>query len=448
LPAAKKLEKLSMKVSRIAGWAVAGALALAVATPQAAAKDLDYKKIRDAIPQLGELGDKGAALNRKIHVAMDRITKTDSEEEALKARKELGPLLEDYLTTKVEMVKLTKDLLGLSRSSLNDQEIFDKLGETTLSNIRWDKANFKKAIKDVGRALRIPIRLQYHVVQMNKVEIDFASTKADALLAYLCKGFDLRYVVYDGEIVIYKKITPTEERFLEYRKKHPEVELRYWEQEQASGEYEIKDTTVSEEKIKSAAQRWSVESLDLSLLQESLLKVHIVETASERHNQRRVAQKAFVGVTADFGATGDAEMDARNAAAKKQLDFELNHYLKLELDGSIEMIEILQRVLGKNLISDPATAALKRILRKECPDIDWRNKDVVQALKEFGRSVGVPVQVTGIPKNTTLEIYLTLEGADVGSALSIITTQDAFRFKWKYEDGMFKFEYQDTPSFD
>ena len=73
---------------------------------------------------------------------------------------------------------------------------------------------------------------------------------------------------------------------------------------------------------------------DLGLLQESLLKVHIVETASEVHNQRRIAQKAFEGMTADWEPTGDAGIDRRNEAARKKLDFELRHYLALELDGS------------------------------------------------------------------------------------------------------------------
>ena len=38
-------------------------------------------------------------------------------------------------------------------------------------------------------------------------------------------------VVLDGEVVVYKKLTPTETRFVEYQKKHPNAELRYWERE-------------------------------------------------------------------------------------------------------------------------------------------------------------------------------------------------------------------------
>ena len=43
--------------------------------------------------------------------------------------------------------------------------------------------------------------------------------------------------VQDGEVVVFKKLTPNESRFLEYQAKHPEVKLKYWEREDASGEY-------------------------------------------------------------------------------------------------------------------------------------------------------------------------------------------------------------------
>ena len=47
-------------------------------------------------------------------------------------------------------------------------------------------------------------------------------------------------MIHGGEVVIYKKITPTEERFLGYQKRHPEVKLKYWEKEDASGVVDTK----------------------------------------------------------------------------------------------------------------------------------------------------------------------------------------------------------------
>ena len=61
--------------------------------------------------------------------------------------------------------------------------------------------------------------------------------QASTILGSLCNYFELRYVIQDGEVVVFKKLTPNEYRFLEYQEKHPDVKLKYWEREDASGEY-------------------------------------------------------------------------------------------------------------------------------------------------------------------------------------------------------------------
>lgn len=418
-------------------------LSAAASAAHAADKQLDYKKVRDALPIMRDISDRGTEANLAVQQKMDRLLKTDSEEEALAVRKELAVVLEQMLDNKREMVKVTKDLLELPRSPLSDQQIYDRLAETTFQDVHWADANFDKCMRDISREVGVPIRLHYRVVQKNKITFDFQRTRAEAVLSYLCTGFDLRYVVYDGEIIVYKKITPTEERFIEYQKRHPDVELRYWDREKASGEYDVKKKTVSDEEEAKNAQRWSLESLDLGLLRENLLKIHIVEASSERHNQRLIAKTSFEAMTADTESTGDAEMDARNAEARRKMDFQLRTFILLELDGSIETIDTLQRVLGKNLVSDPSMAETKQFLERDAPAISWRNKELVSALKEFGAQLGVGTEVTGIPKNTELFIDLFVEGATVEQAIGFIVSHH--EMKWKYEKGTLKFEYLDMP---
>jgi hypothetical protein len=289
----------------------------------------------------------------------------------------------------------------------------------------------------------VPIRLHYRVVQKNKVTFDFQRTRAEAALAFLCNGFDLRYLVYDGEIIVYKKITPTEERFLEYQKKHPDVELRYWDREKADGDYDVKKKQITDAEAEKNAQRWSLDTLDLGLLHENLLKIHIVEASSERHNQRLIAKTSFEAMTADSESTGDAEVDAANAAARRKMDFQLRTYLLLELDGAIETIDTLQRVLGKNLVTDPTKAETRKFLQRDAPAISWRNRELVSALKEFGTKLGVAVEVTGIPKTVELFIDLLLEGANVEQAIGFIVSHH--EMKWTFEKGTLKFEYMNLP---
>jgi hypothetical protein len=291
-----------------AGLARAAAVSLVVLVSAswatAADEPLDYKKIRDALPIMRDISDRGAEANLAVHEKMDRLLKTDSQEEALAVRKQLAADLEKMLAAKREMVAATKDLLALPRSALSDQEIFDTLTERTFNDVHWANANFDKCMRDISREVGVPIRLHYRVVQKNKVTFDFQRTRAEAALAFLCNGFDLRYLVYDGEIIVYKKITPTEERFLEYQKKHPDVELRYWDREKADGDYDVKKKQITDAEAEKNAQRWSLDTLDLGLLHENLLKIHIVEASSERHNQRLIAKTSFEAMTADSESTG------------------------------------------------------------------------------------------------------------------------------------------------
>jgi hypothetical protein len=128
-----------------------------------------------------------------------------------------------------------RPLAKLPATELTEEQVLEKLRNTELTSVVWEGAHFDKCIRDLSRALGFPIRLQYRVVQKNTVDLRFSRAPAETILATLCNGFDLRYVIHGGEVVIFKKITPTEERFIKYQEKHPEVKLRYWEREDASG---------------------------------------------------------------------------------------------------------------------------------------------------------------------------------------------------------------------
>jgi len=229
------------RVALSAGAALAMAVAAVVPHPVGAQDaDLDYQAVRDAMPRMRTLSDEGSALAVKLHELMSKLEGTEDAVEQKAIREELKTSLEKYRETKLAMIEVTRPLTGVRSSSLTDDQILAKIKETNLFGVSWDEANFDKCVRDLSQALEIPIRLQFRVVQKNKVSMRFQKTPAETILAALCNGFDLRYVIYGGEIVIYKQITPTEDRFLEYQKRHPEVKLRYWEQEDASGEYSKK----------------------------------------------------------------------------------------------------------------------------------------------------------------------------------------------------------------
>jgi hypothetical protein len=226
----------------VRSWCLAALLAGGVLAAPAGAQDefLDYQSVREAMPRMRDISTRGSEFGVKLHKVMDALDATQDVADQRKLREELRVLLTEYRMVKLEMEGVVRPLLKLPQSGLTDQQVLDKLRTTELHGVVWEDAFFDKCIRDLSGALGIPIRLQHRVVQKNTVAMRFQKVPAEMILATLCNGFDLRYVIHSGEIVVYKKITPTEERFLDYQKRHPEVKLKYWQKEDASGNVDTK----------------------------------------------------------------------------------------------------------------------------------------------------------------------------------------------------------------
>lgn len=182
-----------------------------------------------------------------------------------------------------------------------------------------------------------------------------------------------------------------------------------------------------------------VSNMDLDFLQEKLLKIWIIEEAGDRHNQRRIAEKSFKGMT-PLEPTGDAENDAINREEYLKNDKHLRHFMLLELDGAIEVIDICNHVLGRQLVGEDTDAALKELLDKELPAIKWRNKKLDWAMKDLGKKLGVPVDFDGIASNEDVRIDLELDaGFTFQNALEYIMSYHAMDYS--LEGGRLKFSY-------
>ncbi len=180
------------------------------------------------------------------------------------------------------------------------------------------------------------------------------------------------------------------------------------------------------------------QTMNLPLLEENLLKIWIVEESSDLYNQARIAQKSFEGLI-PVEPTGDAELDAKNREEQKQLNFELTHFLKLELDGAIQVVDILRRVLGKQPRLDPKAKELKEFLGRDVPTIKWRWLTLDRALQDMGAKLGIRVELKGVPVNTKLEVNLHLEGAAVAQLIDFLLEQH--NMEWTYSDKVLTFSY-------
>ena len=179
---------------------------------------------------------------------------------------------------------------------------------------------------------------------------------------------------------------------------------------------------------------------DVDFLREKLLKIWVIEEASDRHNQRRIAEKSFTGMT-PFEPTGDPELDRANREAYLKNDKHLRHYLLLELDNAIEAVDICKRVLGLHLKPPVGDRALRAFLEQELPAIKWHDKPLEAAFQDLGRKINVPVKFSGIGEREDVRISLELDpGFQLQHALDFIRSYHPFA--WRYEDGTLIVEYQ------
>lgn len=176
-----------------------------------------------------------------------------------------------------------------------------------------------------------------------------------------------------------------------------------------------------------------VMEMDVDFLREKLLKLWIIEEASDRHNQRRIAEKSFKGMT-PLEPTGDPEKDAANRAEYLKNDKHLRHYLLLELDNCIEAVDISRHTLGIHLRPPNDDRALKSFLEQELPEIKWSNVSLDKAFEDLGRKIGTPVDFSGIGANEDVRIDLTFDpGFQLQQVLEYIIS--IHPVEWRYEGG-------------
>ncbi len=216
---------------RATALAALAALAFLPVPPSGAADGdlppLDYQAYWASVPETRALSKAGLDAVSKLHDLMTALVDSEKDEKKSHAiRADVKGLLEDYRAGKVRMIALVDKALKTPAPTMTDLQILQKLRDTDLLDLHWREAYFKNCIRDVSERLRIPMVLSPKVVQLNTVSADFDRSSAAGVLRWLCEGFDLQYLVHNGQVLLTKKLDRSDERFQDYLKKHPD--WKYW----------------------------------------------------------------------------------------------------------------------------------------------------------------------------------------------------------------------------
>jgi len=395
----------------------------------------DYEAYFGSLKRMQEISEISNKNIKTLHHLMKELSREEpqskeKEEARLAAlRADVRKLLAEHRKLKLEMIGLADRALIKKPSGITDITALRRLRNTELHDVRWSDTFLKYVVKDLAKALDVPVRLQNNVQELNQVNMDFRTINADAALGIICTNFELKYIIYGGELTIYRQINRNEARFLEYEKKTGQ-KIDWIAEDEAM----TRETIVDKDGRKKRVLK-KLEDMDLPYLNQQMTKLYILEGESKRHELRLQELK----LAAEFlDMVGKIQKSDQSEEDKIKRHKHVVHYVWMERDNAIEVWDIVNRVLGDILEVPEDNALLREILKKEIPYLTWKDMDVETALYEIGRLAGVEVEVD-IPPNIELAVTLNAENLTVKMVLDFICNQH--NLDWRFVNGKLFFVY-------
>ncbi len=405
--------------------------ALWLFVPTATAKELepiDFNAYYELLPHMKETSEWSNKSIRDLHTLMTALQQTEDEDEAAGIRAQIRPLLQAHRKVKVRMAELVDRVLMKPDAERSNVDALRALRSTSLRRVSWSNTFLKYVARDISQAIAVPIRLNAKVQELNQVEINFPEISAEGVLNLICQNFDLKWIIFEGEFIVVKKIGPTEARFLKWEKKHGKVD---WIAEDKAGTYETDDVDVPEAK----RELKKLENMDLPLLSQNMTKLYILEGESKRHELRLKELEMHAKVLDMLGREPQNE-EERQAKIKRHKH--ILHYLYMERESSIEVWDTINLVLGDQTRLEDDDAELRKLLGKEIARLEWQDKDLESALIELGEIIGVEVEVD-LPTFVEMAVTLSIENVTVETVINLIC--DIHPIDWRFVDGKLFFAH-------
>lgn len=193
-----------------------------------------------------------------------------------------------------------------------------------------------------------------------------------------------------------------------------------------------------------APRRASVEDMDMGLLQNRLLKIYVCE--KEAALNAKALEKLRISLEA--AGTGKVTLESRTKEqieedARREKD--ISHYLLFEKTNAIQMIQIVDRILGTEVHLAGEGRADRAILDRkveliEIPRGPKGGTDIREAAKIISEVLGCPVRVEQ-PDTDIFRLWFTM-GPTTGEAI-IKQVASSQPFDWKIVDGTLVFRHRD-----
>jgi hypothetical protein len=404
---------------------------LAILAPAGSAKELDpidYNAYYELLPAMREISEWSNESIKRLHTLMGELTQAVDEDKAAGIRAQIRPLLAEHRTMKEKMANLVDRVLLRKDPVRTNEDALRALRNTTLRRVSWNNTFFKYVARDISQAIGVPIRLNAKVQELNQVEVNFPEISAEGVMALICQNFDLKWIIFEGEFLVLKKIGPNEARFLEWERKHGKVD---WIAEDKAGTYESDEVETPEAK----RELRKLENMDLPLLNQSMTKLYILEGESKRHELRLKELEMHARVLEMLKQEPKNE-EERQAKIKRHKH--ILHYLYMEREISIEVWDIINQVLGDQTVLPDDDAELRKLLSKQIAHLEWQNKDLEEALYELGQIIGVPVEAD-LPTFVDMAVTLSIENVTVETVINLIC--DIHPLDWRYVGGKLFFAH-------
>lgn len=405
--------------------------AICMLQPATMAKELepiDYNAYYELLPHMKKSSEMANQSIKDLHTLMTKLVQTEDEDEAAGIRAQIRPLLVKHRQLKEEMANLVDRVLLKKDPVRTNEDALRALRNTTLRRVSWNNAFLKYVARDISDAIGVPIRLNAKVQELNQVEINFPEISADGVMNLICQNFDLKWIIFEGEFIVLKKIGPNEARFIKWEEKHGKVD---WIGEDKAGTYESDEVELPNGK----RELRKLENMDLPYLQQNMTKMYILEGESKRHETRLKELEMHARVLDMFNKkpTNEEERQARIKRHKHIL-----HYLYMERENSIEVWDVINKVLGEQTRLAGDDAELRKLMSKEIALIEWDNKDLETALYELGQMIGIPVEVE-LPSFVEMAVTIQAENVTVETVIGLIC--DIHPLDWRFVGGKLFFAH-------